>query len=301
MMLPPTFFTPFDITYQVVTDRMRAVASELNADEQDWVATLINEFQAERALWHNKQELTGYGNSCTRLRVRLLQLAACAYLHVAYDLPRLIADNWPGLDEWSEGPNEFRAEQLYFRLGSAFPYAVTTVAGDRKVLGLPSFVWRIAPGGLRLSATYGVSHWVGHLRMAAWIHARRLAHEPHLRERREQLMLIAMTAALAHVSNLRPWTAGLLYPPNLGAMAVLPLSLAELDQAWVGAAAASMMLLSAGTLIALGFRRELELRSFVDAFGQRVYEYTAAAIELPEGFFDYLRRRETEDAEGYRI
>ena len=131
-----------------------------------------------------------------------------------------------------------------------------------------------------------------HLRTAAWIHARRLAEEPHLKAGREMRLLEAITQALSHVSSI--WSAGRILPPQLRMMnlaAVLPLSLAQFDYAWTVILLALLVL-----FVVWRLRREYQLRSFIDDFGQRVYHYTNAAMYFNEQRFDdYLRRAFEQD------
>jgi len=66
-------------------------------------------------------------------------------------------------------------------------------------------------------------------------------------------MLVAMTAALSHVMDWRPWSIGLIRPPNpdfAKRQVVVPLSFAELDSVSVGTAAAAAIMVLSGALVA---------------------------------------------------
>jgi hypothetical protein len=286
MPLPSSFFEPFDTTYSRVTERMRAYGATLPAAEQRWLTSLIDGFMIQRNRWTTAPEIAPYLDSCARLRWRFLRLIASAYLHVSYDLPRVIANHW-NFDP--PRVTEERTELIFFDLSNVFPEILETVAVNYTVSGWPSIVakWFVPKGAVKAAA-----HWVLLLRASAWIHARRLyLSKPQQRHYREKKMLEAITAAVADVSNLRPWSAGLLFPPNLAravAWPSLPDVLVHLDRAWVGSAAAASLLM--GAAIWRG-RHQAEMQRFVDELGRRVYDYVNAAIFDPEGLSNYLRKR----------
>jgi hypothetical protein len=196
--------------------QLEAAKLPLKKSQSQWLSTLIAGFQNERNNWamQTNNEFKDYLGSCARLRLPLLRLVAGAYLHISYDLARVVADNWPGRPRSPE-PSEVEGEELYFDLATVFPQ-------------------------------------VAHRRGPQSEGRRRLG-------------------LARHSSN----------------------DFADLDHAWVGAAAVSVVVGVAGGML---WRIRRDTTAFVDDFGQRVADYTtAAAFKTPEGFHDYLRRRASRD------
>ena len=288
-MLPDKFYLPFDVTYAGVTRRMHRRCDDLRGDPAAWLRRLVAGFQVERDKWRREAALDDYWREGERLRLRLLWLVACAYLHISYDLPRVIADEWPRSPAPPDGFDEAEAEWLYFDLVGIFPDMLVEAGRDADVLGWLAPVARSAPR----AALEVAGHWVLNLRSVAWIHARTLAANPAGRRSREDAILRAMVEALKDVSNTRPWT-GLVGPPNppparrATAPAVIP------DPVVIGGAAAAALLGAALTALLVAFRhrrgaeRDDSLVLFVDQFGRRVYHYVRAAFENPDRFDQYL-------------
>ena len=142
MPLPRNFYRPFDRTYRKVTDKI-ALYDAADPAERRWLNALIDGFQAERDVWDTTPELSPYFLRCTRLKHRLLHLAVCAFLHISYDLPRVIANGSPGFPPWLP-PSSLRGQWIYFDLASNFPEALQEIAHDRTVMGYPTlFTWLI--------------------------------------------------------------------------------------------------------------------------------------------------------------
>src|SRR6185295_16990242 len=86
-----------------------------------WPTTLIDEFQLERNAWLQAPVYEPYLRECARFSLMVLRAVAGVYLHVSYDLPRVIAKNWMGSAPWEDEPTEYRAESMYFGLSPLFP------------------------------------------------------------------------------------------------------------------------------------------------------------------------------------
>ena len=93
--------SPFRTLYQEVNQRLHvrglALATE---EERQWMQFLIDHFEIEYQLWAEKPELRIYlelSDRCIRANP-LLSVLAHAYLHVCYDLPRVIADSFTILE-----------------------------------------------------------------------------------------------------------------------------------------------------------------------------------------------------------
>jgi hypothetical protein len=292
--LPKDFFKPFDKLYATVTEKADAHAKNLpDADAKRWLETLIREFQNERNLWNGNAD-DPYFTECRRLKQKVLYLTACAYLHISYDLPRVIADNWPmSSPNWTTGPSEDTGENIYLGMTRIFPKTFRYLANDKEVVGFWKWPAYIVPK----SALEAAAHWALHLRTAAWIHARRLQKESKAgRNLREEKMLQAMKEALVHVGGYRPWTAGVLQPPHdaFQSFALLPLPAIPMSDwtpglfAMVGAFLGSFFAVLFWWRKQEGKELEEELAQFVSEFAQRVLEYTDVAVNDPDGFDKYV-------------
>ena len=291
---PPTlldrpYFEPFDRTYADVTKRMKAAAARLNGADRDWLNRLIDTFATERTLWNRRPELDEYRRRWQRLRTRFLRLAAGAYLHISYDLPRAIADDWPGQRSWSHGPTELRGEQIYSEIRHVFPLTLRRISRDAKISGW--LVAVLAPLSMPMLAPLGT--WLLHLRLAAWNHARILATHPH-RARREQAMALAVSAALEDVSDFRPWTGSLLQPPDQVLYAPFWTGVLAVLLSW-GPFVATIVLAAAVAFLVSGLRiralaRSAESMLFVQEFAIRLLDYVDEAVRNPEEFPSYLAR-----------
>jgi hypothetical protein len=284
MPLSPTFFDPFDDVYRSVTTVMKGRATQLAVQERDWLLTLIAAFQRERDVWLVGGALEPYRTECERLRVRVARLVAAIYLHVSYDLARVLGDNWPGNGEWAGGPVEARAEWLYFDLRSIFRGVLANTARRSKVTGIYSYVLRLIP----LKLISQLNHWVGELREAAWRHGRTLATMgAYARNDTEQRMLRAMSAALRDVTSL-PWSFVFPDPPNVPppgttAATYVFIILALIDPVASGILLAVVLVVGA-VLILWIVQKSEEMARFIDEFGFRVDRYIHLAIYEPENF-----------------
>ncbi|UFW90531.1 hypothetical protein BjapCC829_19145 [Bradyrhizobium barranii] len=275
-MLSIDFVRPFDKTYDLVTLRIRDRALGLTPIENAWLECLIREFQQERNKW-DESKFTGYRNEWKRLRFNLSRLAAAAYLHISYDLPRVIADQWPGKSPW-QMPPQMRATSIFFSLDRDFLDVFSIVTKDSAIVGLPAYFLSPFSRKLLRSST----HWVLLLRRAAWQHADQLRQSTN-RRYVEERMLTAITLALKDVSDL-PWSIGTLLPPDDAfAPAVVPVWLSELDHFWMGAASTLALGLMVAYLGRKRWKHYDELSDFIEELGLRTHEYVSIAIQDPEG------------------
>ena len=265
---------------------MTRSAHRVDDECREWLEALITGFQSERGDWDKDEAgLEGYWAACTQLKLQILHLTACAYLHVSYDLPRVIADNWPGAD--CVVPTEVAGTLCFFDLAPVFDEAFRKAARQYDAIGVFSIFTRFLP----IDAVSIASNWVLNLRSTAWSHAFVLHKEPDLRSLREIKMREAMSAALWNVSNLKPWT-GLLSSPDmrLHSPASAGLSLALLHN--VSMVDIDHILEGAGTTAAIGgltaalamqqVRRQGHVLRFVDELGRRTLEYVTRAIADPK-------------------
>lgn len=296
MRLPPEYFRPFDRIYAAVTADIEAHARSLVPPDQQWLSRLIVTFNKERHVWNDRHELTGYRARWGRLETNLLRLAAGAYLHVAYDLPRAIADDWPGSGNWVNGPDDYRGESIFLALSPTFPRNFHLAARSLSMFGWPSAATRWLPP--RFFSDYADAP-MDRLRLAAWSHARVLATKPTLRSIIEKRMADALTAGLEDASDWKPWRiARWLRPPReavFEARVVLPaVVMAAMPPLATGLVAG----LTAGVVIwlLLQFRaREEAARGiqadFIHDWGHLLGDYMDVAVRDPEGFDRYRRDR----------
>ena len=282
---------PFDLVYEHVTDKIvRRANGFADAYDKKWLLHLVDAFAHERTLWNKRDELEGYRVRWLGLRTRLLRLAAGAYLHVCYDLPRAMADAWPGLGAWSAGPDEFQGEGIFHKLREVFVESFRASARRRSVVG----AYALLLGFLPDSAARWFSFWVLKLRLSAWNHARVLATQGD-RQRREEAMAIAMTAALKDASDLTPWSVSLLKAPD-DAIWVSPgalfasLAVVLTEYGWLISLVTLLLLLLYQYHVSITRRLEHEM-AFIRDFAFLVEDYVGFAIENPDGFSEYRRRR----------
>ncbi len=289
---PPTvldkrYFEPFDRTYADVTKGMMSAAARLSGADRDWLYRLIDTFATERTLWNRRPELDDYRRRWRRLRTRFVRLAAGAYLHISYDLPRAIADDWPGKGSWSHGPTELRGEQIYSEIRDVFPRTLRRVSRDARISGW--LVAVLAPLSTPMLAPLGT--WLLHLRIAAWSHARILATQPN-RALREQAMALAVSAALEDASDFRPWRTALLQPPDHVLYTPIWAGLVAVLLSWgpvvatIGLAAGVAFLVSELRIRTL--LRSVETMLFVQDLAERLLDYVDVAVHNPEEFASYL-------------
>lgn len=298
MNLPAQFYAPFDLTYGMVTERIHEHCVTIPHPATNlWLKRLVTSFQTERSKWPEnplyaaaRSPYFPYMREAARLRFRFLRLAACAYLHISYDLPRILADEWPASGSWKAGPAEAAGEDAYMKLAPIFERILVSKSHDREVVGIVASILHLVP----TSAILTLNHGVMNLRRAAWSHGKRLHEQPHQRPTIEAAMLRAMTAALQHVKDSRPWSGGLLFPPDEALR--MPAATSLLGVGEIAERPGLIMgilsiLFGAGSLILfrLVYQRN-ELRSFLEEFTRRARKYVEFAVRNPNELEEYLRR-----------
>jgi hypothetical protein len=290
VVLDKWFFALFDRTYADVTIGMEVAADRFVTPDRDWLLRLVVTFADERAKWNHRAELDVYRLRWSKLRTRFLRLVAGAYLHISYDLPRAIADDWPGQGPWLRGPDPLRGAQIYSEIRNVFPQTLRRVSRDARISGW--LVVLLAPLSRPMLAPFGT--WMLHLRQAAWDHAAILATYPN-RPSREQAMAQAMCAALEDVSDFRPWTGALLEPPHQVLYASIWSSLLALLLG-LGPYFRDFLLAATAAGLVSGFQqlqyrralRSAESALFADQFARRLLAYLDVAVRSPEEFPGYL-------------
>lgn len=169
---------PFKLLYESVDRGLERYLDDhggLDAQAKQWLEWLIDNFRDEFDAWPSRRHLKPYLN---KLRSRstdpALRLAGHAYLHVAYDMPRVIArslrTNFPGRTTNQTGSRVPRdaAKLVYLDVASVLIQVVTNYTFDRDDSLLLSALSRIPIlPKLVLSA---IAHWMVALRTLAFVH-----------------------------------------------------------------------------------------------------------------------------------
>jgi hypothetical protein len=171
----------FTRLYRAEMDAMRRFAETLPPDEARWYRLLGERSDAELAAWDGKRFLDGYLRVAGRIRIRAFGVLAHAYLHVAYDFPRFLADSF-AVDPELSRERRYRA----YVLGSEHVFE-SVLAHSRRpsALGLCGALMRMLPGdrpAARLAGGWFLAH-----RCAAWTVAESLAASDHRAELEERL------------------------------------------------------------------------------------------------------------------
>jgi hypothetical protein len=101
-----------------------------------------------------------------------------------------------------------------------------------------------------------------------------------------ELILLAMKAALEHVSAWRPWSFAVLKPPVIASFSFFGFFVSNTA---IGLFLTLLVLILVDAVFIL--RRINELRSFADEFGLRVQEYVNVAVYAPDSLSQYLQVR----------
>jgi hypothetical protein len=171
--LPDPEFSDFHLFYDDVKTRLEAYVSEaaaqkeITSDEAVWFSDLIKAFEDAYNDWptHKTPAISKY-LACFRkgFQSRLFRVAGHAFLHIAYDLPRVIAKSLvlnPSLDRQS-------LRRIFLRPSPVFGDVFLRRARQGKLGLFPR-----ALGVPKIGAILG--YWALTLRSVAWIHAEVLA------------------------------------------------------------------------------------------------------------------------------
>jgi hypothetical protein len=175
----------------------------------NWIARVNEEFWKAFESWF-QPPYTTYETSFDKLKYPVMQLAAAAYLHIAYDLPCVLARNFSPLADVTEA----EAEAAYFSLEPIFRTTVIRAAKNMKVVGWWGLLARIFPSTVLKTLAF----WMMYLRSAAWTHGRFLATlSENERDIRQTAILTAVTDALKDLIESgqgKPWNVEKLRSPH---------------------------------------------------------------------------------------
>jgi hypothetical protein len=137
----------------------------LPAAEARWYRYLGERSDAETAAWPSRGLLTGYLEAVGRIRLRSFAMLAFAYLHLAYDFPRFLADSFPLF------PDVAREQRYRVYIGGTSLVRKAMVRESRRsVVGIVTAMSSLLPRERPLAVGWMLAH-----RCAAWTAAEALA------------------------------------------------------------------------------------------------------------------------------
>jgi hypothetical protein len=180
MSAPASPYEDFAALYDDVTEALREFVRKgdqygaLTASEQLWFEQLIKGFKQEFKAWPTFPPGSALGDYLRlfdrRGIAKPLRVAAHAFLHVAYDLPRVIANTLQHLPV-ADRP---RLRSLFLRPGPLFRQRFMEQARQG------TFGFLLRPVGYFKPAEI-LAYWLLSIRSVAWIHAETLADSAGLR------------------------------------------------------------------------------------------------------------------------
>lgn len=218
---------PFSILYEKVEQYLTAYVSNrknpdrLSLQEKEWFTFLITNFRTEFSKWEADLKLHHYLDYF-RDGSNAYKTLGCAYLHIAYDLPRVIADSLKVQHSFASGLDIGRARGIYLQQAPAFFELIENHGTNKEVFGrFFSFLNGIIPDRFSLVGVMG--NWILALRTTAWVHAEILnSCVPGKRAELEDTLLNAINQAADYVSKDRRNMTG--WPRRLKPQQMLKIS-----------------------------------------------------------------------------
>jgi hypothetical protein len=212
----PEITRPFWMLYDAVTDMIRERSTSWTPPDDLFVEYLIAGFFKYYEEWKQRPELLSYLSLFHQESAyRALQLIGQAYLHMAYDLPRTIANaysEFPGIDR-------SRTTANYLSLESGFVQVAEQTFRRREIVGLFAFIG--ASRHSRRTAAGNFCFWMKNIRSNALHHAGILHNPPGGMSRKslEQNLIEEIQAAAEEVLR-RSWNP-LCWLPALSSPSIL--------------------------------------------------------------------------------
>ena len=182
LLLPPwdrfeTSTKPFRNLYNLVTDELRTYAAALPGGERGsdyiWFKYLIDGFEAEYQKWPTSPHIRPYLTRVDQLK-KASRLVLYAYLHIAYDLPRVLADSFsePHI------PGRLRCKEIFATANYIFTEAFDVCSRSWSTFGvnsIPPTILKALNRSWFTSFAQAFGSWPIMLRNEAWDLAQRLA------------------------------------------------------------------------------------------------------------------------------
>lgn len=178
----------FDALFHTVTTTLARFARTLDADEARWFFDLLERSEAGYRAWDDRPEIQDYLARVARVPSRALANLAHSYLHLAWDLPVLLADSF---DRHPETDRE-RIGRVYAATGAPVAELARVSSVQTSVFGGLAIALRVVPGGASMRRTIG--NWLLVHRCSAWGAAVHLS-RAHDRARAEQRLTEGVTDA----------------------------------------------------------------------------------------------------------
>jgi hypothetical protein len=161
----------FDSLYKLVTENITEYTgnknNNLSSGDKVWITALVNGFKTKYEKWEFDEK--DYLCKATASGGRLFRLSACAFLHIAKDLPVVIEQN---LDKQMSGEEIFRHKTIYNHLEAPLE---KSLSGDwDKPFKVSVLFWK----GWHTEQIF--LHWMFNLRQRAWDYALWLLYAPNI-------------------------------------------------------------------------------------------------------------------------
>jgi hypothetical protein len=218
----------FHALYGTVTGQLRnrwcALRTSGGRNTARWLAFLIAHFRADYREWPTNHLLADYIRIFLPRRVSpLMSLSGWVYLHVAHDLPLVIAESLSATSRLPGRGNppiidRVEARLLYTALTPEFAESFYATAKSGR-LGVRAWVGSRLP--FSKQAFGALAYWVITLRQISWTYAECLADTGNTPAQQQRLRDAVRVAAAKAASRF--WILGLPIDPPL--LALLPLSL----------------------------------------------------------------------------
>jgi len=276
-----TATTAFSAIYSDVTGRLRAIASRPTVQDtnRQWFDYLIHGFHDQYLAWQWKPDVRAYLLGFHRARVpRLFSLSGDVYLHISYDLPRVIATSLGNVpaDDFGVIPRPPSSVEdgsiLYLAATDEFFKVLDKHAVSYQVSGLLALPAAIARSLLALRV---LGFWVIALRNAAWIHAQVLA-KSVVRDKLEESLITSVRAAAADALK-SPWNPARWSIPTPQLLAFF------LSFVFLGGASASEPLTMIAVVVAVIALYSMSVYALtvrsIDRLGRAIYNAANAVFE----------------------
>jgi hypothetical protein len=191
---------PFLLLYETVTAEIRghAVGRLWNPDEALFFDCLIAGFYQEYLKWPSGPVTDEYLELFHRSSFRALAVVAHAYLHLAYDMPRVLADTFRALP----GPVRTDVSPRYLDLQDGLKRVLDDAGSDRQIMGVIVLALGWLPGRSHFLDVFG--NWILVLRSNAFLHAEILAARGAQRANDESHLLDSVYRAASQVVTDHP-------------------------------------------------------------------------------------------------
>jgi len=180
---------PFRELYDLVTHSLLTYAAALPGGNRGpdyiWFKYLLDGFEAEYQKWPTSPHIRPYLKRADQLK-RSSRLVLYAYLHIAYDLPRVLADSFSD----PHVPERLRCKEIFSTANYIFYEAFEVCSRRWSTFGKDSILPKclnVVSRSLFKSFTYAFGSWPILLRSEAWDLAQKLEASSDRLEMEEKL------------------------------------------------------------------------------------------------------------------